>query len=161
MRKESALALLTPFLFLCLSCASTQEVKRPPSFRVAEVTLSKGVDERSPVALPENPAVIFTTEDPQVVAFLSLKNLWGTHTLKWDWFDPRGTLYYSTGDFPIRPAEGKYMKEAAVWHKLTIRGDKAGKMIGQWTLNVYVDREIAAVRTFAITNAPRPAPRGR
>jgi len=72
------------------------------------------------------------------------------HTLKWGWFDPDGNLYYSTGDYTIKSAEGKYLKEVTSWHKLSIRGEEAEKLIGDWTLNIFLDKEVVALRKFRI-----------
>ena len=148
-------AILSLLLF---SCASTQKIKKPPAFRLVDVSLSKGVDDHDPIASPENPATIFSPRDAEVVAFLTLKNVWGVHTLKWDWFDPSGNLYYSTGDYTIESAEGKYLKEVATWHKLSIRGEQAGELLGDWTLNVYLDKDLVAVKKFTIADEERNNP---
>jgi hypothetical protein len=142
------------FCLLPLSCASTQTVKRPPAFRLADVTLSKAVGDESPIPSPKNPATIFSRQDSEIVAFVKLINLWGVHILKWDWFDPKGKLYYSTGDYKIKCGEGKYLKEVSTWHELSIRGEPQERVIGHWTLNVYLDKEIVAVRTFTIGDSP-------
>ncbi len=153
MTGRKAFSILTCFSVLplaLLSCASTQEIRRPPTFRLVDVSLSKAVEDRASIPVPQNPTNVFSPGDPEVIAFLKLKNLSGVHTLKWDWFDPQGNLYYSTGDFTIKSAEGKYVREVTTWHKLSIRGEKAGKLTGNWTLNVYLDKEMVAVRTFRI-----------
>jgi len=137
-------------LFFLFSCSSTQEIKRPPAFRFVDITLSKAVEAQTSIAVPKNPTTIFSPRDPEVVAFLKLENLWGVHTLKWDWFDPGGNLYYSTGDYIIESSPGKYLKEVTTWHKLSIRGEEAGKLIGDWTLNVFLDKEVVALRNFKI-----------
>ncbi len=137
------------FLFSCASTAPEQ-IRKPPAFRVADITLSKAIQDRPPTAAPRNPATVFSSNDPEVFAFLELKNLWGVHTVKWDWIDPQGHVYYSTGNYPIQSAEGKYLKEVTAWHKLTIRGDKAGRLPGDWTLNIYVDKDLVGVRKFRI-----------
>ena len=139
---------------LLLSCASTREVKKPPAFRLADVTLSKAVGDESPIPSPKNPTTIFSRQDSEIFAFVKLMNLWGVHILKWDWLDPKGKLYYSTGDYKIKCAEGKYLKEVSTWHELSIRGEPRERVIGQWTLNVYLDKEIVAVRTFTVGDSP-------
>jgi hypothetical protein len=138
------------FLLFLFSCASTQEIKRPPAFRFVDISLSKAVEDQTSIAVPKNPTTIFSPKDPEVVAFLKLENLWGVHTLKWNWIDPDGNLYYSTGDYTIKSADGKYLKEVTTWHKLSIRGQQAGKLIGDWTLNIFLDKEVVAVRNFTI-----------
>ncbi len=154
MNKRNSLFIILILCLILVSCASTQEVRRPPVFRVADITLSKAVEVRNTTAAPANPATVFSPKDPEAFAFLNLKNLWGVHTLKWDWIDPEGRVYYSTGNYAVQSGEGKYLKEVTAWHKLTIRGDKAAKLLGQWTVNVYVDKDLVAVRKFRIDPEP-------
>jgi len=158
LNKRSAWFVAAILCLILSSCASIQEIKKPPAFRLVDVSLSKGVDDNAPIASPKDPASIFSPRDAEVVAFLTLKNVWGVHTLKWDWFDPKGNLYYSTGDYTIKSAEGKYLKEVTAWHKLSIRGEQAGKLLGDWTLNVYLDKEIVAVRKFTIVDEEKNNP---
>jgi hypothetical protein len=148
-----------PFIFLLFlfSCASTQEIKRQPDFKVAGITLSRAVEDGTSAAAPKDPATIFSPKDPEVLAFLKIKNLWGAHILKWNWIDPEGRLYYSTGDYTIQCAEGKYLKEVTTWHKLSIRGDKAERLLGNWTLNIYLDKDLVAVRNFRIDGNVEPS----
>jgi hypothetical protein len=148
--KNRALSVVVISCLFFFSCASTREIKVLPAFRVADITLSKAVEDRTSNASPQNPAIVFSPKDPEVFAFLKLQNLWGMHTVKWDWIDPEGRLYYSTGNYTIKSAEGQYLKEVNTWHKLTIRGDKAEKLPGQWTLNIHVDKDLVAVRKFRI-----------
>ena len=158
MNKRSALILSAILCLFLSSCASTQEIKKPPALRLADVILSKGVEDHAPIASPKNPTIIFSPRDAEVVAFLALKNVWGVHTLKWDWFDPGGNLYHSTGDYTIKSAEGKYLKEVTVWHKLSIRGEQAGKLLGDWRLIVYLDKEIVSVRKFTLADEEKNNP---
>ncbi len=88
------------FLFLLLfifACTSTKEIKQPPQFTFEDPILSKGIDDKGTKGIPLNPSTTFSTQDPEVIASLRLKNLSGRHTLRWDWYDPNGNLYHSTG----------------------------------------------------------------
>ena len=114
------------------------------------MTLSKEIEVKTFNAAPKNPTTIFSPKDNEVVAFLKLENLWGVHTLRWDWFEPDGNLYYSTGDYPIKSPEGKYLREVTTWHKLSIRGEEAGNLMGDWTVKVLFDKEVLASRNFKI-----------
>jgi len=67
-------------------------VKKPPTFRTTETTLAKGIDDRGSHAIPLTPTT-FTTEDSQVVSFLTYENLTGIYILRWEWYAPAGRLY--------------------------------------------------------------------
>jgi hypothetical protein len=63
------------FLLFLFSCASTQEIKRPPAFRFVDLSLSKAVEDQTSIAVPKNPTTIFSPKDPEVVAFLKLDSI--------------------------------------------------------------------------------------
>ena len=147
--------LKTPMIFLVLcfflfACATTQTVEKPPPFKIMGTTLAKGVEPAGDSAVPVQPTDEFSTLDRQVVASVKLKNLSGEHTIRWDWYDPIGELYYSTGDFPIQATPGKFSREANVWHKLSIQGDKAAEQPGKWELRVYVDDKFIEAKHFVL-----------
>jgi len=140
-------SLLSFFLF---ACATTETVKKPPPFRLVGTTLAKDVEPAGDKAVPVEPTDEFSTLDRQVVACVKLENLSGEHTLRWDWYDPSREIYYSTGDFPIQASPGKFSKEANVWHKLSIQGDKAAKQLGEWELRVYLDDKYVEAKHFVL-----------
>jgi hypothetical protein len=150
MKKRGVLSVFLLISLFLLSCSSTREIRRPPTLRFVDMTLSKEIEVETFNAVPKNPTTIFSPKDREVIASLKLENLWGVHTLRWDWFEPDGNLYYSTGDYPIKSAEGKYLREVTTWHKLSIRREKAGTLIGEWTVKVFFDKEILASKNFRI-----------
>ena len=150
MKKRRALSALLVFSLFLLSCSSTREIRRPPALRFVDMTLSKEIEVETFKAVPKNPTTIFSPKDPEVFAFLKLENLWGMHTLRWDWFEPDGNLYYSTGDYPIKSSDGKYLREVTTWHKLSIRGQEAGNRMGDWTVKILFDKEVLASRNFRV-----------
>lgn len=132
----AALLAITPFIF---SCSSVKQVRKPPPFKFAGTTLSKDVDAIGTSVVPIHPATTFSTEDTMAVAHVKLENLSGTHKLRWDWYDPEGNLYTSSGDFPIKASTGMYSKEATAWHPLSIKGEKAEDYPGQWEVKIFLD----------------------
>jgi hypothetical protein len=150
MKKRRALSVFLALSLFLLSCSSTRAIRKPPALRFVGMTLSKEIEVETFNAIPKDPTTIFSPKDREVVAFLKLENLWGVHTVRWDWFEPNGNLYYSTGDYPIKSAEGKYSKEVTTWHKLSIRGDEAENLRGEWTVKVFFDKEVLASRNFKI-----------
>jgi caspase domain-containing protein len=114
------------------------------------MTLSKGIDKKGIEAVPREPTTTFTTEDPEAIALVRLKNLSGLHSMRWDWYAPNGELYYETEDFPVDAAEGKYRKEVAVWHRITISGDKAVNHPGDWEVKAFMDGTLVSSLRFAL-----------
>ncbi len=115
------------FIFLILplfvfACTSTKEIKKPPQFWFEEPILSKGIDQKGTKGIPLNPTTTFATEDPEVISSLSLRNLSGRHTLRWDWYDPNGNLYSSTGNYSIEALKGKISK----------RGNSMAQALNTW-----------------------------
>ncbi len=141
------------FLILSLmlfSCGAIQGIKSHPNLRFVDLTLAKGVNDQAVPAAPINSSTTFSPKDEGVIAFLKLQNLSGKHTLKWDWYSPDSTLYYSTGNYSIQSADGKIFKEIAAWHRISIRGEKAATLTGGWVVNVFLDNELVVSRKFTL-----------
>ena len=143
------------YVFLILSClifacSSTKQIKRPPSFKFAGTGLSKGISKQGVTAIPLEPTSTFSTEDAEVIAHVKLENLCGRHKLRWDWYDPEGNLYFSSGNLPIKTSSDMYLPEATAWHKLSIQGDKAENFPGQWKVRVYYDDTLMGSTPFML-----------
>lgn len=136
--------------FLTVACTTTKEVKNPPQFKFVDVTLSKGIDNKGTIGIPVEPANTFSTEDAEVIACVKFENLTGEHKLRWSWYAPDGKLYYSTDNFPLKTSKEKYRKEVTAWHKLSINDEMAAKYPGDWQVNIYLDNNILASRSFMI-----------
>jgi hypothetical protein len=149
MKRSSALFILFVLSFLLFSCASTVEVKKVPPSSFVEATLSKGII-KGLIASPLEPTSAFSTEDSEVIAHVKFENLSGKHTLRWEWVDPNGKLYYSTGHHPLRVSEGKYQKEVTAWNKMFVRGEKAANLPGDWQVKIYLDDGLLASKNFRI-----------
>ena len=146
--KARIIVLILPFFLF--ACASTKHVEKllPPKF--AGITLTKRVDIKSDICIPVEPTTTFNTQDREVIAHLKFENLSGKHRLKWEWYDPSGNLYYSTGDFPFKTSSGKYVREVTAWHRLSIQGDKAAEYAGQWEVKIFIDDELLESRLFVL-----------
>ncbi len=145
------------FLFLLLlifACTSTKEIKKPPQFTFEDPMLSKGMYHKGTSGIPVDRTTTFSTDDTKVIASLRLKNLSGRHTLRWDWYDPNGNLYHSTGNYPIETSKEKYLRDATAWHKLSIRGERAAHYPGAWRVNIYLDKEFITSKSFEIKPKP-------
>jgi predicted small secreted protein len=141
------------FLLLMLSlligaCNTTGGAK--PSVEFGGITLSKGIDKQGVTGVPRDVGTTFVTDDPEVIAYVKFTNISGMHSLKWEWYAPNNVLYYETDEFPIDTAEGKYRKELAAWHRLSISGNKAINYLGDWEVKTYMDNKPLAAKKFVL-----------
>ncbi len=127
-----------------LSCATSRKpaTKRRPGF-VYGVALAKAVLEEDGIGIPQYLTDTFTTKDKQAVAIVRMNNLIGQNKLRWDWHAPNGELYMSSNDFPLAAVSAdKYLPSMTAWHALTISGDMAESLIGQWNVYIYLNDEL-------------------
>ncbi|MCK5506215.1 MAG: caspase family protein, partial [Thermodesulfovibrionia bacterium] len=141
--------LLAPFILF--ACGTTRHVEKKPLSKFTGITLAKRIEKKDTKGIPSEATNTFTTQDTEVVAHLRFENMAGKHNLRWEWYDPEGNLYYSTGDYPVKASRGKYMSEATVWHSLSIRGDKAENHPGKWEVKVYLDNSLLEAKRFDLT----------
>jgi hypothetical protein len=153
--------ILVSFIFLSFvffGC-TTIDVKKPPLFSCERdnIILTKDAPKNIETLTGENKA-LFSPTDRYVIASLRCKNLSGQHTVKWEWYDPSGKLYLSTGNAPFLtssegqqfPSKDKYHKEAVAWNRISVRGEKAESYLGDWQVNISLDKNVIATRTFTL-----------
>src|SRR3989338_7466616 len=100
-------------LFTFFSCSSTNEIRRPPSLKIAELTLSKGID-KGAIAHPINPTSAFITQDTEAIASLNIENMNGRHTIRWDWHGTDGKINYTSGDYQVNVSKNKFHKQFTI-----------------------------------------------
>ncbi|MCC7201694.1 MAG: hypothetical protein IT393_03375 [Nitrospirae bacterium] len=142
------LILVSPLLFAC--AIPKKEVLNIPDFRLAETSLTKQIYVKDTTAVPIEPTLVYTTEDREVISYIKLKNLSGEHRLRWDWIGPDGGIYSSSGDYLLKASKGRYREETVAWHRLTIRGNRASDLPGEWQIRVYIDGSLVIQRGFTI-----------
>ena len=153
--KKTILFFLIFFVsILIISCASTQTqttLQKPPAFKILQSTLVKEIGSQG---APKNPSSVYTTDDKRVVSHIKYANLSGKRDLKWKWYDPDGKLYQATGDFPVQPRRGKWVKEGFASHMISIKDTQAAKHPGRWSVNVMLDGDLVAKETFLVRKIP-------
>jgi hypothetical protein len=142
------ISLLLPLLISACSTAKYKESQPPNEF--AGMSLSKSIEKGGNVASCREFTTSFTTDDSEVISLLRFKNISGMHYLRWEWYAPKGELYYATDNYPIGSSEGTYRKELTAWHKLSISGDKAASYPGQWQVKAYMDDNPLIALTFSL-----------
>lgn len=135
-----------------ISCSTTQHAQKKPPIKFVGTTLAKQISTRGSTAIPEKPTTTFTTLDNKVVAHLKFENMSGKYKLRWDWYSPNGQLYYTTGDFPVKTSRNSYLKEVTTWHSLTLKGDKAVSMPGQWQVKIFLNNDLVDTQSFMLTS---------
>jgi len=144
--KGKVFLLIIPAFFF-LACGSNyQVIRKTPPFRFVKATLAKDVTKGK----PEGETNTFSIQDNSVIANARFENLSGKHTIRWDWYAPNGKLYLSSGDYLLKTSEGRYRQRADVWHKLSIKRDKAAALPGDWRVDIFLDDEPLLSKNFII-----------
>lgn len=117
-----------------------------------QMTVAKGIS-KGVTGTPVDPSTTFTTEDPEVIAYLKFNNVHGSHSLKWDWHTPDGRLFSSSGDYPMVVSDGKFRKEYTVWHTLPVRDQKSATFPGDWQVKAYLDGKLLMSQGFNMEDA--------
>jgi hypothetical protein len=120
----------------------------PPKFN--GIVLAKDVDTSGTVGVPVELTSNFFINDEQVVAFLSLDDVTGSHTLRWEWIAPDGRIYLVSNDYSLVVNKGKYLPKVTAWHRLSINYEPAADTLGEWKVAVYVDDELVDVKPFML-----------
>ena len=136
---------------LFFSCASQKMVENAPPPKFNGIVLAKDVDTSGTVGVPVEVTSDFFKNDEQVVAFLSLEDVTGSHTLRWEWISPDGGIYLVSNDYSIVVNKGKYLPKVAAWHRISINYEPAADTLGVWKVAVYVDDELVDVKPFTLT----------
>lgn len=156
MRKLQGIVALIGVAGLLMGCGAPRTYAKP-ALKSSNLILAKGIEENGAIGVPLDPGDEFSPLDDQVVAYLSINNFYGKYLLRWDWHDPEGNLYYSTGNFPIETATGKFRKTVSVWHSLKIKDDPAAELPGRWMVKLYLNDELMDYKTFFIQDMKDPA----
>lgn len=139
-----------PLLILTLffiGCAGAPV--RETGIKIDRATLTKDVKKLYPESSPEGETDVFSFKDPQAVMWVRVEDLSGRHTLRWDWYDPSGNLYLTTGDYPIN-VDGRYRRFNTSWHRMVIKGEKAATIPGKWMVKVSLDDREITKKEFEI-----------
>lgn len=136
---------------ICLvACSAGTSSITKPAVTFLGISLSKAVKKRGDIAKPVEPTTTFSINDKEAIALLSIKNLHYQIRLRWEWYNPDGELYYSTGNVPVKISKDKFIREFSAWHAMTIKGDKAAAMPGEWIVKVFMDDEYLDMKKFDI-----------
>ena len=164
-RGNSTFSLCLFFLFsltfLISGCASSNQESKGRMFKLDKSLLVKEVYQYGDRVTPGIQVSKFTTKDSEVISYIDLKNVEGSHYLRWEWYDPQGKLYETSDNYPISVTEGKYVEDLTATHKITVNGEQAQNIPGNWTVYVYYDNDRIAMNYFTIeapvaVNTPSP-----
>ncbi len=141
---------------LILSCASQKMVENAPLPKFNGIVLARDVDASGTVGVPVGRTSNFFNNDKQVVAFLSLDDVTGSHTIRWEWIAPDGGIYLVSSDYSITVNKGKYLPKLTAWHRISINYEPAADIPGDWKVVVYVDGELVDARPFTLAEYADP-----
>lgn len=146
-------------LILAAGCASTNRELKDHPFKVDSSMVVKDVFKIGDQLTPGLPSSKFSPNDPEVISYIRLNNVTGSHYLRWEWYDPQGRVYETSKSYPIHVSEGNYVEDLRAIHKISLKGERAQKIPGKWTVYVYYDNNRIAGNSFeieapAVTSTP-------
>lgn len=142
-----SLVLAGMVLVFSVGCGTTSSLR--VEFDRAVMAKDVDVKREGKTSRPVDTTDTFTTEDATAVMWVKLRDIEGPHTLRWEWYDPQGRLYYTTDDYRIN-RDGRLRRFHIAWHRIAIKGDKAETLPGIWTVKVFLDGKVVATRSFEI-----------
>ncbi len=157
-RRLTILFLIVFIAIALVCCGGSKTIQKTPKFHYSGTTLSKGVKSTGKLDIPTTVTNRFSANDKAVYAHLNLENLSGSHKIRWEWYGPDGKLYYATDNTRIKASRGNYIPKCTPWHSLSIKGDKAQNMPGQWRLKVFLDNEVLERKNFSIIAIKKVVP---
>jgi hypothetical protein len=139
-------------LLFLFACASSKSGGRPSvnSLKIGDPALCKAVTYKGELTLPVQLTKEFTTEDKEVISHLTFINLTGEHRIRWEWYDPKGNLFETTGNIPLKVGKNEYVREGTAWHGLKLNITQAVNHPGEWSVRIYKDDELVAVNRFIL-----------
>jgi hypothetical protein len=137
-------------VFILFSCASQSMVENKPRTKFQGMQLARDIDDSGVIGVLHEPTSEFNTEDLQVISFLAIENLSGSHKLRWEWVAPTGKTYLSTEKYPLNVEKGKYLPEVTAWHRISIKDEPAADLPGKWRVNAYIDDELVDSKPFYV-----------
>jgi len=108
--------------------------------------MASSVDESTNDVITRTSA--FSTTDSKAYSWLSLGNA-RAGTVEWRWYSPDGALYH-TGSFDIPEPSGASWDAYNLWYYITIAGDNAVNLPGNWHVDVYLDGQKLLTEQFTI-----------
>jgi hypothetical protein len=120
------------------------------------MTLAKEVDGSGSVGVPQELTSEFTTEDKQVVSLITFKNISRPLQLRWQWVTPKGQVYLDTDNYRLTANKGKYLPKVTSWHRISLKGEPAGEILGKWSVNIFIDDELIDSKHFVVKNLTDP-----
>jgi hypothetical protein len=141
-------------VLLIMSACASQRTTKPGPFRIVETATLKKIDDRGSNTESAHTATKFSHQDSQVISFIKMQNVSGKHRIRWDWIQPNGKIYTTSGNHPIDTASGHYRKSIAAWHPMPIRDESAATLPGNWRVKIYIDNDMVASEKFEIAASP-------
>jgi hypothetical protein len=143
------IGLSVSFLLLS-SCASRNMVEDKPRTQFQGMQLARDIDDSGKIGVLREPTSEFNSEDKQVVSLLTFENVYGNHSLRWEWVAPNGETYLSTKKHALSVGKGKYLPKVTAWHRISIKDEPAANILGKWLVNAYIDNELIDSKPFHI-----------
>ena len=135
---------------LLLACSSRSQQVIMPKFELADAGFAKGIRKTENTLIPLTPTNTFTTKDTAIISYVKIANLSGEHKVKWKWYDPTGRLHFISKEYTFKTSKDKYVEEALAFNKISITGENAESLKGEWEVYILYDGRLLTSMTFKI-----------
>lgn len=83
----------------------------------------------------------FKSTDKQAVAWVEFTQARGSHTTRFQWFNPDGALVLDSGPIDVVPEAGMVYERRRTWSVLPIKDHPAELMPGKWKVDILFDNK--------------------
>jgi hypothetical protein len=122
----------------------------PPGNLLEEIQTCQRVEEHGGLFRPAEVQSEFTSQNRKIYCFIRLENITREIRIRWNWYDPAGSLVRTTKDIYVN-SKKEYLETVTAYDMLSF-DDKSAK--GIWTVALFVDGEFLGKRPFRFEDQP-------
>jgi hypothetical protein len=133
----------------CATTPVSKEAMGPPRAILEDAVIAKHITRYGTTADYKDETSVFTSDDQQALLWVKVGDLAGRHQFRWEWYDPKGNLYTTSGDYDVNK-DGKQRGYNTSWHSILIKDEKAAGLHGKWAAKFFIDDKLVTTKNFEI-----------
>ena len=107
------------------------------AYELTEHRMAQDVQSSDPY-MPIGKTDVFYQTDEKALTWANFDNVAESLDIKWDWYEPAGSLYFTYPYTSDDPGSGNCHAWLRAWGWINISGDSAANKCGNWTVDVNV-----------------------
>ncbi len=150
MKKKILLVVCVGIILYCVGCITFRIIPSyPVEGYVESVSLCKGIDESGELLAPLDIREEFSINEDNIICFVILKNISRKIQLQWKWYAPNQSLSRATENVVVNKEESQ-LETLTAYDELMLNLREEDKIVGQWTVVVFLDNQLIARRLFEV-----------